>query len=636
LLHPENRKCLAFVRRHRDEVLLVVANLSRFTQPVALDLSAFKGRTPVELFGQTAFPAIGDQPYVLSLGPHAFYWFSLESHRASSQAGSTPRQIPLLEVSGPWQEILSAETHAKNDLEGILPAYLAGCRWFGGKAHTIRSTRIADTATLSRSTMLAFIQVEYSDAETQMYLLPLILTDSSGKSGGNAGQGVIARVRVRTKRGVKEGLLREATGTDELAQALLDIMKRARPGQLKTSKGSITATTTRALKGTGRRLHARVLRAEQSNTSICYGDRLVLKLFRRLEAGTNPDWEIGRFLTETTAFAHTPPIGGAIEYRGRHGDPMTVAVLQEFVPNQGDAWQYTLEALKGYYQRASALRPDALAGLHTAGLHTERSPLALLTEDMPRAIRDLIGPYAQAAELLGTRTGELHAALGSERNDPNFTPEPFTPHYQRSLYQSMRSQVAQVFPLLRKRLPDLPDDIRVEAKAVLDREAEVVRAFQPLKDGKISALRIRCHGDYHLGQVLYTGGDFVILDFEGEPARPLSERRFKRSPLRDVAGMLRSFHYAAHSVLIDRNAQYGNYLIDIWYQWVSRLFLKSYFNKSLLYPSSPSGNEDPRTLLDAYLLEKAVYETGYELSHRPAWLRIPLRGIQHLLNVKSA
>ena len=645
-LHPENRKILAFIRRYHDETILVVANLSRFTQCVELDLSTFNGMVPIELFGQTAFPPIGELPYFLTPGPHTFYWFSLEPSREEGGQDSRPQQLPSIEVAGEWQELFSVKARAKADLERILPGYLSGCRWFSGKAHTIRSARVLEAIAVSGATMVTFVQVEYPDAEAQTYLLPLTFADGPAELAGQGRRNVIARVRLQKRPGVQEGLLCDATQAEELAHVLLEVIRRRR--QLKGTKGTLAASSTRALRGVlvgaDGPLTPRVLTGEQSNTSIIYGDRMILKLFRRLEAGTNPDLEIGRFLTEKKAFAHIPPLVGAIEYRERQGEPVTVAMLQGFVPNEGDAWRYTLDALEGYYERALAQPHGALEGVRH-----DRSPLELVAQDMPQAVGELIGPYVQVAQLLGTRTGELHVALGSERTDPHFTPEPFTSHDQRSLYQSMRNQVAHVFPLLRKRLPKLPEDVREEARAVLSREAEVLQAFQSLHGRKMTALRIRCHGDYHLGQVLYTGKDFVIFDFEGEPAHSISERRLKRSPLRDVAGMLRSFHYAAHSAPLSQAEKGGGVAAtrphdrstmerwaQVWYQWISATFLKAYLAAASHSTFLPRSDEELRILVDAYLLEKAVYEVGYELNNRPDWLRIPLRGIDHLLKGKSA
>jgi maltose alpha-D-glucosyltransferase/alpha-amylase len=268
--------------------------------------------------------------------------------------------------------------------------------------------------------------------------------------------------------------------------------------------------------------------------------------------------------------------------------------------------------------------------------------LSLLTEEPPTLAKEMLGPYLEAARLLGERTAEMHLTLASESTDPSFAPEPFSTLYQRSIYQSMRSLAVQSLHLLRQRLKQLPEAVVAEARRVLELESEVFRRFHNVLSHKITAMRTRYHGDFHLGQVLWTGKDFVIIDFEGESARPLSDRRIKRSPLRDVAGMLRSFHYATHTALLDQinagllNAQGRGAAslepwLQFWYTWVAATFLAAYLRRagdSAIIPRNPA---DIRTLINAFMLEKAVYELSYELNNRPDWVRIPLRGIMHIL-----
>jgi maltose alpha-D-glucosyltransferase / alpha-amylase len=365
---------------------------------------------------------------------------------------------------------------------------------------------------------------------------------------------------------------------------------------------------------------------------VVYGGRLILKLFRRIDEGVNPDLEIGRFLTEEATFANVPPVVGAIEYRRKSGEVMTLGILQEFVPNVGDAWGYTLDSLSHFFERALA-HPEA-----QSPAIPQKTLLDLRDEDFPFLARELIGAYLESARLLGQRTAELHVALASSADDTDFAPEPFSTLYQRSIYQSMQSQSGQVFQLLRDRLALLPDSTRAEAQKVLDLEAEVRRRYRSILQRKISAMRIRVHGDYHLGQVLYTGRDFVIIDFEGEPARPLSERRIKRSALRDVAGMLRSFHYASYAALFGQvpgirpeDFPALEPWAQFWYTWVSAAFLKAYVAAAKEEPFLPKDPMEIQVLMDVYLLEKAIYELGYELNTRPDWIKVPLQGLLQLL-----
>jgi maltose alpha-D-glucosyltransferase/alpha-amylase len=638
ILNPENRKVLAFIRRYQEERILVLANLSRFIQYVELDLSAFEGLVPVELFGRTEFPAIGKQPYFVSLGPHNFFWFALEPKRAPALAAAAAPEaaVPTLAVAGGLETIFRREGRAA--LESLLPAYLQGCRWFGGKARRIKSAVIFETIPLPSSTSLAHItlaRVEYLEGDPETYVLPLAVLPAAQADAAREGypQAVVARLVGKDGEGILFDALRDPGVCDALLEAI------ARHRRFRGVVGEILAWPTHAfrrVRGPAEdRLTPTLMKAEQSNTSVIYGDRLILKLFRRPEEGVNPDLEIGTFLTERARFPHIPPVAGALEYRRGQGEPMTLAVLQGFVPNQGDAWRYTLDALGQYFEHVAAHGappPEAL--------QVPRPLLTLLEEPLPPPVQELVGAYGEAARLLGQRTGELHVALASDPNDPSFAPEPFSALYQRSLFQSRRNLTGQVFALLRRYVRERPEAAGEDARKVLDLEGEVRKRFRSVLDRKITAMRIRVHGDYHLGQVLYTGKDFVIIDFEGEPARSLSERRIKRSPLRDVAGMLRSFHYAAYTALlgeVDGGAVRPEDLAALepwarlWHQWVASTFLRAYLEVADRGPFLPRSREETAALLDSYVLEKAVYELGYELNNRPEWVKQPLRGIlQHL------
>jgi maltose alpha-D-glucosyltransferase/alpha-amylase len=400
---------------------------------------------------------------------------------------------------------------------------------------------------------------------------------------------------------------------------------------LKAGKGVMAAAPTRAfkeLRGT-EKLETHVLGVEQSNTAIIYGQRLFLKLFRRLESGINTDAEITRFLNEETSFRNTPRLAGTIEYREEGtGTPTTAALLQGYTPNSGDAWAFTLDAIGRYYD---LLLSDPDAGARIAKAIPHGTVMSLSQKPLPDIAREVIGSYLADAELLGKRTAEMHLALASRNDITAFAPEPFTPHYQRSIYQSMRTQIVQTMQAVRRHTKDAP-----ELEALLAKEESLHQKVRAVLQGKVEAERIRIHGDYHLGQVLYTGNDFVIIDFEGEPARPLSERRLKRSALRDVAGMLRSFHYAPYAVVFGTAP--GSYVrtedrtrleagARFWHQWVGAAFLRAYLAESAKGKHLPVSPQSVETLLNAYLIEKALYEVVYELNNRPDWVKIPLHGL---------
>ena len=635
ILHPENRKILAFLRRYQEERILVVANLSRFVQYTYLDLSAFAGMTPIEMFSGNELPPISEQPYFLTVGPHSFYWFSLENRAAVPDLRASLPQVPVVTINGPLASFVTDGNAAP--LEGALLAYLKNQRWFGGKARSIRSAEISEIVRLPTIEECCAISVlvTYTEGSPETYVLTLAI--STGEEAVQIEKEQPASLVARLQRNGDVGVLYGALGRKDLHQALL--MTIARRRRHKGQHGELVGVTTRAFRqppSSVTSLETSLLKADQSNTSIVCDQQFILKLFRRVSRGVNPDLEVGRFLTEKAAFSHTPAVAGALEYRPERGEPVTVGILHRFVPHARDAWQYTLDELTAYFERAAIHRetdPEAFL---------QNSLIGASEDEPPVLVKEILSSYVASVRLLGQRTAELHLALASDATDPLFAPEPFSAHYQRSIYQTMRSIAGQAFPLLRRRLPTLAAPVRMLAQRVLELEKEVGKRFQSVLGRKITAMRIRHHGDYHLGQVLYTGKDFVIIDFEGEPARPVSERRIKRSPLRDVAGMLRSFHYAAYSVLFAQGTQGTGGSQEerrtsreawarVWHLWVSAVFLRSYRDAASRAPFLPRSSEELQVLLDAYLLEKAVYEISYELNNRPEWVRIPLAGILQLL-----
>ncbi len=634
-LQPANHRVLVFVRRHERERILVLANLSRYPQHVELDLAPFRGSIPVELFGRNRFPAVEERPYPFTLGPHAFYWFALEEEpERYSLPGREPTheaEAPVLAVAGAWTELLDGP--ARPAFEAALPELLRGRRWFGGKARTVRAVRIAEVIAVDGDgggdAQVALLDVDYTEGEPETYALPLVLR----QPGRIAPEAVLARVE--SAAAGQSGVLAEAVWEPAFGRRLLDAMARRR--KLRGREVEVLAWTSPLFRelADGAEVEPSLLGGEQSNSSLRFGERFVLKLFRRLEPGTNPELEITRFLSERTSFRNTPPMLGALEVRRGRGEPMTLGVLQGYVANEGDAWSYSLDALRRYFERVMARDgerpPDAAARGHL---------MDLAAGELPPAVYEVLGTYLSSAQLLGQRSAEMHLALGSTSDDPAFAPEPFSALYQRSLYQSMRSLAGRTLQLLEQRLPALAEPEQREARELLAARDRLQARFQTLLGPKVEAVRIRTHGDYHLGQVLYTGKDFVIIDFEGEPARPLSERRIKRSALRDVAGMLRSFHYAAFVALF-QEVEAGlvpegrrpalDAAADTWVRWASAAFLRRYLETTAGAPFVPATAAELRALLDSYVLEKAIYELAYELNNRPAWVAIPLHGIRQLL-----
>lgn len=546
-----------------------------------------------------------------------------------------------IRLDGSWQTVLDAEN--KRLLEERLPAYLRERRWFGGKASTMQSIQISEAVSLADSTTsahsaayLTFLRVEYTEGPAQTYVLPLAFAsgDEAGKLQTTRTQAVVARLNV-TEGGASTtgGVLYDATWDPGFGMTLLEAIRLGR--SFPSSSGEIVASHTSYLEQDaappGVSLNPSVMSTEQSNTSLKYGDRFMLKLYRRLEEGTNPDLEIGRFLLEEK-FPNVPPLAGAIEYQAQGREPVTLAILQGFIPNNGDAWSYTLAALDDYLDGVLHNGIEAIPALPDM-----QHPLDLLGIEAPALMSEAIGAYLASARLLGRRTAEMHLALASGVDNPDFAPEPFSMDYQQVLYTSVQQLVDRALELLSRHASGLPSAAQAEANAILENRRQILSRFEPLISRRITAEIIRCHGDYHLGQVLYTGEDFVIIDFEGEPVRSLSERRRKHSPLRDVAGMLRSFHYASHSAAVkwlgkeSDSAKRIEQWTHAWHVWVSAAFLTEYLDAAAQATFLPQVPQDLRTLLDVLVLEKAVYELIYELNNRPDWVGIPLRGIAQLV-----
>ncbi|MFA5316302.1 MAG: maltose alpha-D-glucosyltransferase [Dehalococcoidales bacterium] len=646
-LQPENRKVLAFLRRYQNETILVVANLSRLAQYTSLNLSEFTGQVPIEVFGQTEFPVIGESAYSFTLGPYAFYWFSLQARPAEQidiSKAPVGVAIPTLTFTGELKDL--TRRIMRPVLEATLLGYIRQCRWFGGKARRIRQAEIQDVITIPYGTSSAniiFIKIDYDEGEAETYQLPITfaLGEKADSIIKDSPKAVIANLKRVGKTDDATGVLYDALADTDFRTFLLQAIARRR--YFRGGKGEVTASYTRKVFHTLRAsaketLVSTLLKGDQTNNSVMYGERFQLKIFRRLEEGISPELELGRFLTEKEPFPNASTVAGVIEYQPRRkADPVTLGILHGYIPNAGDAWQYTLDSLGRYIESVLA-RPEEKIPMPSGS-----SILDASDESVPPVITETIGHYLISAQLLGQRTAELHLALASAVDDANFVPEPFSITYQRSLFHGIRGSVLQTLQLLRKQLRNLPDEVSTDAQKVCGMEEVIIGRLRDITRRKINGMRIRCHGDYHLGQVLYTGSDFVIIDFEGEPARHLGERKIKRSPLRDVAGMIRSFHYAAHVAMVGRAStvlrpedmprleEWAN----AWYIWVSATFLRTYLELMADTPILPQGRESMKIVLDAFLIDKAIYEVKYELNNRPDWLTLPLKGILQVLGTES-
>ena len=631
----DNPHVLSFMRKYEEDAVLVVANLSRFCQVASLKLNDYSGFVPEEMFSRNDFPPVTERPYILTLGPHSFYWLAMRKTE-QIEAGAVEQEQPLT-VGASWKAIVTND-EAKQQLAQALRGYIQQCRWFGGKGKTIRRLMIADSVTLSVNQELVhllILRVSYIGAPQESYMLPICLLDGerAAEIANEAPQGVIAALEVKDRK----GLLCDAAFSRQVRDYLLnEVATSKRKKDTEKLKGRRGRRLKELLRREELPLESRVMKVEQSNTSINYANRFFLKLYRRLEGGTNPDVELSRYLTEYTDFKSFPTYVGSLEWTQDKREPLTIGLLLEYVPNESDAWTYMLNAVGRYFAQTMALK-----GEFEESIELPKSIRNIRPETIPLQVQDLIGSmYIDMAGLLGRRTGELHLALASLVQEPEARPESFSLLYQKSIYQSMRVLTLKVFSELGDNISKLPDSVIDEARKILGEKQNILKRLARINKKKIDGMKIRIHGDYHLGQVLYTGKDFIIIDFEGEPARPLGERRLKRSVLRDVAGMIRSFHYAAYGAIFlnppDQRGdiEYLQHWADLWYFYMSGVFLDSYLETVREGELLPADEKDFTVLLETFLLEKAVYELGYELNNRPDWLRIPIRGIENILKKK--
>jgi len=514
------------------------------------------------------------------------------------------------------------------------------CRWFGGRARSLSDLSVVDrietSATEPRS-CFTLVRAEFREGEPEAYVLPLAFWPQPEPDPADVDPDhVVARLTAYGEDGdVVSGVLYESVADGKLAQTLLRII--AGREAVAGVAGDIVGVPAEGLAAVWSPddpvPEPSLVGAEQNNSSLRFGHELILKVYRKVDGGLNPDLEIGRFLTERTGFRNTPPVVGSLAYQPSSGPEVTLGILHRFVPNEGDAWQYTIDMLRSYWERCLGL-PDVIRD-------EPQPPGASLMERAERSpdedTRSLIGPYLNVADELGRLTAEMHLALASSLEDPAFAPEPHPPHFSRSLSQSVGSQVRDAMELLLKRADTIPAKDRELVDILASRESDLHGVLRELTTADISARRIRTHGDFHLGQVLYTGRDFIVIDFEGEPTRSISERRLKRSPLRDVAGMLRSFHYASvfglqlGGVIRPEDVTTLEPWRQLWHDWVTAAYLQTYqsiVGNADFLPSSRRGRE---AVLRAFLLEKAVYELRHELNNRPGWIRVPVEGLLEIL-----
>ncbi len=624
-LKPGNRKILAYLRSYKDEqsedVILCVVNLARSAQPAELDLAAFKGRVPVEMLGRTAFPPIGELPYLMTIPAHGFYWFRLTTdvkvpswHQEFTAAEDRPVLVLFDGWNSlfrdhvvPWRIGMAVKTRAQFETE-VLPSHVEAQRWYGDKGTPVRRAALLDHAMWENGSdtwMLPLLELQGpADA---VYFVPLAIAweDREEERYRNFSTAAVARVRQQAEVGV----MADAFADERFCRAVIKAIAAGR--KLPAGAGSIRFTPTAAfaeLAGTDMdrldELEVGRPQAQSSNTIVTINERLFLKGYRRIRVGVNPEFEVGRFLTEVAQFPNCAPVGGAVEYVGSDGQVRTLCLLQAHVSNQGDGWVYTLGYLERFFE--------------------ERR-----TSTVP-AIDDVHGGHLALMQTMGRRTAEMHLALATRSGNPAFDPEALGDSDAAAYRKQAVEEARATFTQLEAALSGLSGAALEEARAVLAGQARLLQRIESSGSALANAQKTRIHGDYHLAQVLVTKNDFVVVDFEGEPGRSFDERRAKQSPLKDVAGMLRSFSYARASGL--RAAAHTSdeeSLLEApareWEAATRAAFLQAYFDAvqgtPLAQPDAEAG------LLPLFELQKALYELRYELSNRPDWVRIPLSGI---------
>jgi maltose alpha-D-glucosyltransferase/alpha-amylase len=620
-LMPANRKVIAYVREYEGEVVVCVANLSRVPQQAALDLSAFSGRVPVEMIGWSPFATIGDDRYVITLPGHGFFWFLLsETAQAPSWETPLPDQLPeLVTLVLPREEAHAQIVGAAIALleNEILPAFLPNQRWFADKDAALGRIKLLDVVALRADATQAYCALVEVAPSQRMYFLPLAITNTPAGERNTLARSTLARVR----RGSRDGFLYDGLATDAFVLALLEDVQAQRRRR-STRGGEFVGYATAALAAVELPAEpiVRRMNVEQSNTSVVVGEAAMLKAYRRVHRGPQPELEVARFL-DVVGYENTPALLGYVAYEHPDVEPMALCILQRFVESQGDGWGATLAYLERFFDRRKNM---------------DATQQALTPENTLPVDEHAI--FLERARTLGQRTAELHRAFATSTGDPAFEPEPITGADVDDWETQAQATAETALATLERERDRVPAALRDEVEALLARRAEIFArlAVPPLGDASVS--KTRYHGDFHLGQVLVVRDDFMIVDFEGEPGRDPAVRRRKSSPLRDVAGMLRSINYAAvagvRGVATDRGED-TSALEPLARDWEARsaaAFLDGYRATIAGCASYPSEPDQAQRLLELFILEKAFYEMSYELANRPSWLRIPLEGIRAILD----
>ncbi|MBS1553714.1 MAG: maltose alpha-D-glucosyltransferase [Bacteroidetes bacterium] len=622
-IESTNSKVLCFARTYGEQRLIVVANLSQFSQATTLNFSDYRDCDITEVFSQNRFESVGVGDYPITIGPYGYFWFQADA--AEGKENGSSNELFLYKSDLSWERLFGNYNEMRVLERKVLQPFMKKCRWFGGKAKVISKMgihKVIPVKVEGETHYLTIIQVDYVQRLPELYFLPMcfVPADNLFDKADFIPQSVICRAEIQEK----SGFIMDSSYSKSFRDFLFASMDKKL--RLKDDEGTLEFNSSVYVKLNAEKIDSKILKAEQSNTSIIYNDQYFFKFYRKIEKEINPDLEIVRFLSESTNFRNAPKYAGSIEYRDNEGKTIVFGLLQEKVENQGDSWVMTLDSVGRFYERVMAkAKKEKLPKLVNKD--------AIKFDEAPELIQEFIGKgFYERVVRLGQRTAEMHLALASDNANPAFSPEYFTANYQRALYSSLRKLVNDRMKMLRQALGKLDEATQLIAKEVLAMEDEILECFSEIYQTRINGIKTRIHGDYHLGQVLFTGKDFIIIDFEGEPGFSFSERRLKKNPLKDVAGMMRSFHYAAFGKILlnenyrEKDLEFLEQWAEQWQHYVSRFYLGAYLERMGMEKSLSPENE---ILIRTYLIEKAVYELGYELNGRPDWVNIPLRGIRY-------
>ncbi len=625
-IESSNSKVLCFARTQESQKVIVVANLSQFSQETTLNLSDFKDCNITEVFSQNKFMNVGDGDYRITIGPYGYFWFQADAS-VKKDTISNRTELFLYKTDLSWERLFYNNNESRILERKILQPFMKKCLWVRGASKVINKVSIKKVIPLKvegETHFMTVIEVDFLQGIPELYLLPMcfVPSDNIFDKVEYTTQSVVSRAEVQGK----GGFILDSSYHHGFRDFLFVNMDRK--ARIKDDNGVLEFNASAYVTLKSEKIESKILKTDQSNTNIIYNDQFFFKFYRKIEHEINPSLEIAHFLSEETSFKNTPKYAGSIEYCDNEGKTTVFGLLQEKVENQGDAWVMTIDSVGRFYERVmSKTKKEQLPKLINRD--------AIKFEEAPEIIQEFIGRgFYERVVRLGQRTAEMHLALASDKSIPTFAPEYFTANYQRSLYSSLRKLLRDRFKILKQSMPKLNDQTQALANEVLALEDQILECFSEVYQTRIDAIKTRIHGDFHLGKVLFTGKDFIIIDFEGEPDFSFSERRLKKNPLKDVAGMMRSFHYAAFGKIVlnenyrEKDLGFLEEWAEQWQHYVSRFYLGAYLEKMGMKNSLSQENE---ILIRTFLIEKAVYELGHELNDRLDWVNIPLRGIRYLM-----